>query len=262
MSRHLALSPRMRRFHHRAELQPLAAGSQGSIWPTPAARYGGSVEPPLLLCLTVLLCAPQRQPQGGKWRRDRELQLLSSLPSSLAVFLWLFVMPPLLRSLPEATAPWCMQIPLGWICLWCAYHKVCHHLRERGWLIVALQTEGKENKHIELWYVFVPVKPYSIAAKSLLHVFVSFFCCAACEEAVRCCCRYSCPQKWPDTDLDQVDKLLPSSICPAGSDPGAKGHMGRNCFLHHLSPSAWEWGKMRLRDLWGSSVLLPSCGQM
>lgn len=58
------------------------------------------LSPLLLLCLTLLLWAPQRQPQGGKGRGERELQLLSSLPSSPAVFLWLFVMPPLLHSLP------------------------------------------------------------------------------------------------------------------------------------------------------------------
>lgn len=44
-------------------------------------------------------------------------------------------------------------------------------------------------------------------------------------------CRYSCPQKSPDTDLDQVDKSLPPSICHTGSFPGTKGQMERDSFL-------------------------------
>ena len=173
---------------------------RGAAGPARESRCSGSVESHRLLLFLlassfVWLCSSctlQRQPQGGRWkvRGERELLLLSSLPSFPAVFLWLFVMPPLLHLPPKATAPWCTQIPLGWICLWCAYHKVCHHLRERGWLIVALQTE-KKNKHIQTLICshISEAIPHGFlvlaaTAKSLLHLFHYFFCSAACEH---CC---------------------------------------------------------------------------
>lgn len=154
MSMHLVLSPWVRCWHQ-VTPQPLCAPSAAQTeprclccslclqsseqfrvsWEHGAARY--SVEshrllpfPPLSSFVWLCSSRGSHGEEEGERRGGRELQILSSLPSSPAVFLWLFVIPPPLHSLPEATAPWCTQIPLGWICLWCAYHKVCHHLGE------------------------------------------------------------------------------------------------------------------------------------
>lgn len=54
--------------------------------------------------------------------------------------------------------------------------------------------------------------------------------------ASSCWCRYSCPHKSPDTDLDQVDKSLPPLICHTGSLPGAKGQMERDSSCITFSP--------------------------
>lgn len=101
-----------------------AEGLRGAPGPALAVRWGGGDAPlsPLFVWLCSS-CAASRPPQEG----------------TVAVFLWLFVVPQPpppspLPSPPPATAPWCRLIQLGWICLWCAYHKVCHHLGETGWL--------------------------------------------------------------------------------------------------------------------------------
>lgn len=77
-------------------------------------------------------CAPLKKPQGEKGRAAAPL-----IPAKLSGCLLLALCyASTVPSLPKATALWCRQIRLGWICLWCAYHKVCHHLRELGRLIV------------------------------------------------------------------------------------------------------------------------------
>lgn len=87
-----------------------AAGTVG-VW-SRIARFSFHSHPPLF---DFVLPAHQRgsshrEEEEGSGEGEGELQLLSSLPSLPAVFLWLFVMPPLLPLLPEATAPWCRQI--------------------------------------------------------------------------------------------------------------------------------------------------------
>lgn len=121
--------------------------SKGCLWPASAARYMAWVASFVWHCC------------WGSYRKekaeDSELLLVSSLPSSPAVFLWLFVMPLLLHLLPGATA-----LPGAYRYCWggsaCDFdHKVCQHLRGKGWIPVA--NFEKQNEIVQPWYV-MPVK--------------------------------------------------------------------------------------------------------
>lgn len=109
-----------------------------------------------------------------------------------------------------------------------------------------------------------------LAAKSLFSVL--FFILQAVKTASSFQRKYSFPQKSPGSDLDQVDKSLPPSICHTGTLPGAKGQMedGEGLFSCITFYPLLENGKCERtegslsRALIGraSSTLLPSCGQM
>lgn len=263
-------------------------GLWGASGPARAARYSGSVEShrlPLFLPSSSFVwlcssCALQRQPQRGKGegRGERELQLLSSLPSSPAVFLWLFVMPPLLHSLPKATAPWCTQIRWGGS----AYDVLIIRFaitwgRETDLLL--LSKLRRENKHIQPWYVVISAKKYHTAfwfwfalPNHCCIYSTNSFVLQHVKTAASCGCRYSSPHKSPDTDLDQVDKPLPPSICHTGTFPGVKGQMEKDSFLASPFPLClrmcymlnMRWRGSLSPALWGMwrNTLLPSCGQM
>lgn len=120
---------------------------EGCLRPASAARYMAWVASFVWHCC------------WGSYRKekaeDSELLLVSSLPSSPAVFLWLFVVPLLLRSLPGATA-----LPGAYRYCWggsaCDVdHKVFQHLREEGWIPVAKLE--KQNEMVQPSYV-MPVK--------------------------------------------------------------------------------------------------------
>lgn len=120
---------------------------EGCLWPASASRY------------MVWVASFVWHYCWGSYRKekaeDSELLLVSSLPSSPAVFLWLFVMPLLRHLLPGATA-----LPGAYRYCWggsaCEVdHNVCQHLREKGWIPVA--NLERQNEIVQPWYA-VPVK--------------------------------------------------------------------------------------------------------
>lgn len=91
------------------------------------------------------------QPQGGKGRREIaaapliSAKLYGCLPLALC-----YASTAPLAALSYSSLVH-TDIPLGRICLWWAYRKVCHHLRERGWIVVATEKKSINTYNLDMF---------------------------------------------------------------------------------------------------------------
>lgn len=85
-------------------LAPLKQPGTVGVWSC-IASSSFSLAPLFDFVLPVLHRGSHREEKGKGEEKDKAAACLIS--AKLTVFLWLFVMPPLLPLLPKATAPWC-----------------------------------------------------------------------------------------------------------------------------------------------------------